>query len=568
MAILDSKEVRHLQAAIRDSEDWFADVRNTRTAMYRKLAGNLYPGNGFGLSGIEPVNIFYTNTAMYLSFLVGSQPRGRIRTRFPAYRATAQAFSLHLDGLLRRLDAEGIMRELAMDALYSFSVAFVGLRRKGETLINGRAVTLTEPYFERIDPDDFVMDVNTRSMKDAWWIGHSFFMSTEEAKERFENTEKLTPHTDGTYAKKPQEDIKGKAKVVNRDYKEMSLLYQVFIPETQQIVYLPAINQGTEPLDVVDWTGPPQGPYVMGEVMPLPNNPRGVPPAAQWLDMHNLINTIVRKFQTLMREYKTVTAGSFGSEEDMEKLEKAPHGSKLILQDVDNIKQFQTVEPPQSLMMFAQWAMHLASFVGGNSDLLGGMSANARSATEADILRSNSSTRVNDMRIQLEKQASDIFEHLCFYEMSDTMIDATVYKEIDGTGLTIPMRINRKTMQGEHWDYIYDIKPYSMGPKDPRKAAQDIMLLFNQAILPMAGLAPNIGQQLDVPRMLQKVAEELGIDDFDEFFIADPGLNLNSGQGDQGGDIREQMSESTRTSIPAAGAPANSQSNDQLVSIT
>ena len=54
--------------------------------------------------------------------------------------------------------------------------------------------------------------------------------------------------------------------------------------------HLAGRHEKAKPLRVVDWTGPPRGPYAVLGFNHVPSNIMPLPPVAIWQDLHDLAN--------------------------------------------------------------------------------------------------------------------------------------------------------------------------------------------------------------------------------------------------------------------------------------
>lgn len=523
--LLTSKYVRRLHRAIRRSEQIVRGYREKRLKVIRQYIGRHY-GNAEDSVKATPLSGIYLSTLVYVAQLSARRPAVKVRTEYAHLRPFAFAFEMELNRMIRKeLDVRRRTRQVVVDALFGVGLTKTGLAGELEARIGGERVLVGEPFFDRFDMDDYVFDPAARDREEMLWEGNRYRLPLHIAQEEFENADKLK----ASY--KPTDDRSGELAEMEADpgaehiqeITDFVEVYDVYIPSERLLVTIPKEGQGTEPLQEVEWRGPEHGPYDMLGFHYVPNKVMPLPPASKWYDLDVLANALLRKIRRQLERAKTIVAAEIGSEEDAQKLRDASDGEIVYVRRPDTMQEVKFGGPDQELMSALQFVVGLFSRQSGNTDLMGGLNAEARSATEASFLQANSKTSVNDMRVQVEDMVRRAVETLGYWRHTDPLKEFFTTYTIPGTDLQVPYRIEPQARSAVPFSQLdFEVVPYSMQPQDPEQQAQRLYQWFTQAVLPTMQFAMMQGDRVNIPGIVRKLAYEWDIDGADELYQPAP----------------------------------------------
>ncbi len=536
MSMLSPKYVMALQAAIVEAEKVAATLARQRTEYIKAYAGrhalldeNVLP---------SPIPLLYTTIAIYIAQLVAQHPAAMVTSKYRPYRPFAKTMEAHLEGKIRELDMRGILRSGVFDAMLGQAVFYTGLHRTGEVDINGSSYDVASSYISLVSNQSYVIDPECRKREEALFEGHRMELPLEYCQDAYDHADKLTPSAEAYGQVSEDDKTNAQLRGERRDLEEMCQFHAVWLPKYDNVIaYIPIEGQGDQPLKIMDYDGPDDGPYDMLGFMPMSGSPFPVPPAAVWSDLDAMVNQLARTFADQAKEMKKLLAYEAGFEDDADRILKAPNMAALKVSDITKLKEFTFGEPSQMLQPLISWLMSVGSTMMGNTDLLGGLSASADSATEAGLMQVNAGVKMSDMRGQVEAVTANLLKKVAYHEFTDPLLDSTVYQTIRGTDIELSTRLTPDTIEGRYFDYIFKIQPYSMAPKNPEKNAMQILQWVTQGIFPLLNLDPQLAEQVNSEALIKAMGQGMGVDNVDEFFEtrrtapATGGLPESGGQG-------------------------------------
>lgn len=535
MSELSSHTVCALQRAISHAERVRARMSKVRRKFLEAYAGRHFLMSDDAKS--SPIPLLYTSVAIYIAQLVAQHPAAAVSSKFRKYRPFGRSMQIHLAGKARELDMRKRMRRAVFDSMFGVGITYAGVHQTGEVLANGAKVAVGRSYVSNISLDHYVQDPGCRDIEEALWQGHLMELPIEGCRDQFDNMDNVTISTKSYADGDASERLTSGYKEDRRELHDMCQFNLVFYPEADGIFAIPLEGQGEKALKDIEYKGPEEGPYDILGYMPMEGTAWKVPPVTQWHDWHEMINTVACKFREQATDMRKVLAYTSGAADDADRVMQARNGTAVKVDQLDQLAEFTFSEPSQAMQPLLQFLMGIGSLITGNTDLIGGMSASASSATEAALLQSNAAGRINDMRTEIEHFAAGIFKKIAFYEFNDPLLDSTVYKRVRGTDMEFPERLTPDSLEGQHFDYIWSVTPYSMSPKDPAKTAQNILQWVTQFVMPALNIQPALAQQLDLETLVRVSGEKMGIDEVDDFFEArranptDMTMAAQAGQG-------------------------------------
>jgi hypothetical protein len=394
-------------------------------------------------------------------------------------------------------------------------------------------------YADNVDFDDYVLDPACRVIEEAAFVGHRTRIPRQllldDAGCDHDTVMKL-PRSLYIDAKK-RADTLTQMGLSNQEMYELQDyvdVFEVYVPEANSLVMLPDPEQFmTEKyIKLQDYYGPKTGPYhYLVLTQPVPNNPFPIAPVGIWYDLHVLANRVMKKQMERAENQKTLIVVDPSAADQAEDMRDA-QDSEIIFGNPDSAEMFSTKGAEQELQGSLSNLQTWFNYMSGNPDQLAGMQSNAATATQATILEGNASSTMEDSRTTIYDFTSGINSDMAWYLHYDPLIDQTMIarrregvSENDYNFDVQELHLTPAQRRGEHFHYVFKIKPRSMSSIDPLVMSKRVME-FATNVVPALTSAAQICSQMMVPFNLQRaitdLADQLGLSDYVQEWFQDP----------------------------------------------
>src|SRR5439155_1288975 len=147
------------------------------------------------------------------------------------------------------------------------------------------------------------------------------------------------------------------------------------------------------------WLGPPDGPYHVLALGRVSGNliPKG--PGMDLIPIQKALNRCYRKLIEDTDRWKSILPTPSGNTEDVTALTEARNGTAVKYDGRrEDLQELQFGGPGNGVLQMAMHLKSLFDFLSGNMSLIGGLSAQSRTATQDKMLNENSGRMVGDMQ--------------------------------------------------------------------------------------------------------------------------------------------------------------------------
>lgn len=494
----DKALVQRLREGIRQSDNKMRSFREARVDALREYVGGRYGDNREATA--NPFNMIWSAASVFIPNLVAHNPRYRVRVEDTPFQFRRNAWKIQLDlnQTVRELDLNKTLRKIVIDSIF-----LVGIRKCGRVKTeNG-----PELFFDRVSPDNYVVDPMARDFEEAMWEGDKFRVPVGTAQKMFQSRRIKATHI------APQPGQKAEALEGKPQFSEtipMTDIYEIYLPSEGVIVTFPDQVASEGLFKVSEWAGPDRGPYDYLYYHEAPDNLMPVAPAMIWQDLHDLINELGKKMKRQAERAKEVIGYEESAAADAENLQEADDGDIIAMGDPDKIEAFRTGGTDENEAAFEQFLIQMFSRVAGNVDMLGGLSSEASTATEAAKLDANANVRVADMTEIVDTFSGNAGWDLAWWRYN-SQATRNVTMRVPDTNIEIPSRYNAQAMMEPFSEHKLEIVPYSMSIKQPERNAQRLTQWWNNMVLPTLNIAAQQGVTVDVPKFVQWAGEEMGL---------------------------------------------------------
>lgn len=507
----------------------FDRMRHFRQARLKFL--NQYTTRFYGTRSGElddqrayPVNMIYTAATTMVPNLVYSQPRARVTGEFLAYRDYANISELALNHLIEEIDLRQTLRMAITDAIFLCGWIKTGITVSGRTLdIGGELHDLGQPYADRVDPDDMVVDPTAKSLEEAYYIGNRYSVAKEMLLEtgmiKSEDVERLRSRYDFApqYPEASLMSYRSDTLAWVKDNQgegpvELVDLVDLWVPSRNMVYTIPYYpDRGSDKfLHEADYLGFEGGPYHQLGFAFVPDNIMPVAPAMVWYDLDQMVNKIARKIARQADRQKTVLAYEESAWEDAKRMIDGSDGESVAVQDVDRIKEINLGGAVDDGYKFFEWAKSNFAEMAMNLDLLSGSGSSEPTATQAEMVNANTSVRLADMQNMVYDFAGDVMRDLFKFLHTDPLIEIPLIQRTaqgDAQVFYTP-----EMREGDWVDYNIKIVPYSMGRQDPNLKVRRLMEFAGNVIPALANASMMLGPAFNIEAALTIMGREMGVD--------------------------------------------------------
>ena len=509
-----------LQKAIKASIDLTKEVREVRKKILEKYAAGYFTGES---DPARPINMVMRAIQILVPYLVADNPKAMISPDGkPELKPFADTLERLINKRMRRMNLYLVLRKAVYNSLWSTGITKTGLCSDDEMDYNGERVPKYKMYCDTVDFEDFVFDPTARCIEEAEFLGNGYLIAMDELRDsgKFKNydevriTAKLWGDTSPESASKNLQDFKF------RELHEYAYVYDVYLPEKKIVATLPRDGEGKKYMRTVDWTGPESGPYDLLGYNFFPNSILPIPPMFVMLDQDEQLNKMARKMFRQSSRDKTVLAYDGGAEKDASRITGASDGESVRVESIDRVKEIHFGGVNQDIWPVIQWLRGNIGEV-NNIDILS-QGAGSKTLGQDQLIMSNAMKTADDMVWRVHHFAKSIMEKLAQFDWEDPLLQETVVKQVGDLSLSV--EVSHDNLEGEMFDYWFDVQPYSMQRMSPEMKFQKRMQLVSGVILPTLQLGTQQGAQLNVPELVKRCAKDID-EDINGLYLTAPTAN-------------------------------------------
>ena len=530
-------DIPRLCDAIQNSRSTLEYARRCRREAVAQYAGNRYSETSAERTVF--VNLVAKYVQVVVLNLVAKDPRAMLSTHNREAKPAVAAVESWMNRQVVRMRLSETLSEWATDSLFGLGVLKVALTTPAAAAEAGYGFKAGEPYCEVVSFEDFVFDHHARSLRTAGFLGHRLRLPLKAVKDsplyNKEVTRDLVASDDPRYHEDGDERTshmaRGDSDYLRDEYEDHVDLWEVYLPRHKAVVTLacdadggPA--RGKAPLRVAPWVGPPCGPYFFLDFDRVPDNPLPKARVNDLIDLHESVNRIFRKLIRQAERQKEHLLFHGTAEQDAKRINDSPDGSAVHVDRPDGIKVATWGGPnPGNFNLFIA-LKDLFSWLAGNLDALGGLSAQAKTAKQEQMLGSASAKSVQDMAGTFVSRVTEVLTALAWYWWHDPYkVMRTTFKMPGLDDIQIDRAVHPYATPGPAGQLNRDIPfeeldlkvdPYSMGHTTPQERAQQLTGIMTQVIQPMLPLLQQAGVTVDLNAFLTKLSKYHDLPDLTE----------------------------------------------------
>lgn len=504
-------ECRQLAQSAGESDKRLDIFREQSTEFWTHFAGPYYGEQDAEVKWRQPLNLMFSLGSTLEPTLAMRMLKSGVATHDPRMRSFTDRMRLGLDRITEKVKVPKTFRSAIRSAFTGMGVVKVGQDAAGEL-----------PRCESVSFDDYIIDERARSRKRGAYAyeGHRFRMLYDEVMDG-DLLDKAGRKVIEHQAQEQWRNESARAEKLSRSagsvgadaFQPQIELLELYLPYDDRMVWLPGnLSLATdEYLREFDWYGNEEGPYDVLGFHWVPDNAIPVPLMAIVFDLYLLENTIARKIARQAEAQKDIAVVDAPSPKDEEAIRKAQDGEFVHAPGAKgNVLSFGGAS--EKGYQAAAWFHDFFSRLSGNTDLIGGMTAQSKTLGQDEMLMGNADVRLSDMRGYVLDMAESVARKFAWYMWEDPKLDMRLTQNLGKAGI-LPVRWRPGQRMGDFEDYDISISVAGRHSDTPEQKAERMARWFERYVVPVLPIAAQQGSRLNVDLLVNTAGR---LEDIDE----------------------------------------------------
>lgn len=515
------------------ADEGFRRLKSYRAArmMYLREFVGRYGSQLKGEIGQEPINLIFNTIRAMVPHLVMKNPVNKVTTDFPDQEDYAFLLGRGIDTTERRIKFDKTLRAAVVSAFFGFGLMKTGISASGQALyIDDVTVDPGSIYVDLVDLDNLTLDPMCTEWEEANFIGDKIRVPRYElldADGYDHDLIRAMPRCMGIGSDEGgSKSLSQKRGAMSHMEEAMDYIdvVELWVPKAEAVICVPDPKAllADRYLNMREYYGPKDGPYTrLSLTMPVPNNPLPIAPVGIWFDLHKMANKIFVKTMNQAARQKDVAIYDPSVIDQAEDVREAEDG-EMIPGDPTKIQMLSFGGQNQKNEGMLQQLQIWYNYIAGNPDQIAGLSSNADTATQANILAGNSNIGIADSEGIVSDAAADVATKVAWYLHYDPFIELPIaIRTTEGKPAQVTLTPEKR--RGDFFWMAFSIKPRSMRKLSPDVLAQRLVT-FTTNVVPAAAMAAQtmmqMGQQFNIMAYLTMVAENMEIlEEIQDIFV-------------------------------------------------
>ncbi len=501
--------------AIEASSRVLRPFRETRKKFIKDYAGTYY-AEGTELQNEREIisNLMYQAAETYTMALSANRPRILVTSQYPELNWFSYQFQQGTNNLIKEIKLEHALRSCVLEAFFTLGVMKVYTADAGLVELKGEDEWLDpgKPFAECISFDDFVYDTASPSWSKKRFALNKYRISVEKFKSEPSFDPKVVKKVLGNYDYKSQHDFEGEHPLRNMnnpnegdEFKPNIQLMDIWLPSENRVLTMCA-GKNMEPLRVVDWDGPENGPFhILNLAAEVPDQILGVSPAMNLKPLFDIVNGLLRKQKRQAQRQKDIPFYQAGSHDDARRLQRADDGEWVQVNNPESVNVLKMGGVDQGNMSFNYSMQELFDRMAGNLQAMAGLGPSADTATQDKLIHGAVSKREANMQYRVVAFTEQICSDLGQLLWNDPFAEMPEQREINSYKFDISW--TPELREGNFLQYNFAVEPFSMAYKSPSERINNINMFVQQMVMPLMPNIQEMGGMLDAQELVELYAE-------------------------------------------------------------
>ena len=522
-----------------------------------------YVGKHWSRGGSEervPINMIAQYVQVIIRSLISQNPQVNTTTFQQQYKPHVAALGAGVNRKLKKMNFAATEQEITLNALFNVGIGVVCLADPAQAAGSNFRGEAGQVFWDSIDLDDFVYDLHAKRFSECSFLGYRSRVPIDAVKDGKYYTKsrlKLEPSYDNPYNLQGDQRLRtlGRSEYINDqdEFEDMVDIWQVYLPRHKCMVTLADDQLGggmagdDEALRYQQWLGPDCGPFHFLGYINVPGNAMPVGPIQHLIDLHEAANRAARKLIRMVDDFKEITTYRRGYEKDASRVFDASNGDMVPVDDPTAITGMVTTGkgvPVIQPMVGEFYGMF--SRQAGNIETMGGLSPQADTAHQEEILNKNAGAGTQDMQARTLAHTTSMVEAICWYEhyhpenVHRSVYSAPGYPEFQQVRELHPAGKSRSKNGYPQLarDYDYDqmeiqVDPFSMAPDPPAVRMAKIDDTMKNILIPLAPILQSQNLGVDMNAYLNIKAKYINVPEMSEFVNSQEPPEQAGGQDDE-----------------------------------
>jgi len=509
-----------LHKAIRDSRDALAPFLLVRSLLLKDFVGSWYSTNGAKF--LTYANKLNTTANIYSTALAFNNPQVNIDSPNIDLWPFCRKYEVNLNRMLVNVDLKTTLQAAVLDAFFLFGIVHVSMADAGEVQVEDNIwIDPGKVWVSRISPDDAILDMAVKDIREMRYCGHRYRVAYWKLTERDDFEQKVVDRMSPTSkhgveaGSERASDIAAGHAVDDDELEPMVWLEDVYMPTTKQTITFDATNTDLPALKVSKGEPDCRGPYKFLGLGLVPDNIIPTTPAQHLKALHDLSNRLYRKLSAQASRQKNTVAFPPGGEDDAGRHKEAKDGGYWMCRDPKSVAAINSAGVDGNTHAFFLASQEVYNIQAGNERTLGGLGTEADTLGQEEIIQTNASGRIVQMRDRVNCWVGEIAREVGGLMFDDEFLEIDSSMEVENSGLYVDTSWRPDSREGLKDHYNFTVEPTSMAYRPPEAKLARIMA-FVQAVgtvwpLVQAGV-------LDIKELTKLAAEYENLPDLRRIF--------------------------------------------------
>jgi hypothetical protein len=447
-----------------------------------------------------------------------------------------------MNGWIKDVELRTELEALALDMLFGFGCAKIGLEERGDYSgchggVMGRfTMDALTPYMVRIAPGNVVIDSQCDSVYSARFVGHMFQRDLEDLKddERYDQAvvAQLTADDEKRVGRSGDERAFKDVGSTGDASRGRVTMYEIFMPETRQIGTLAVNHAGDEGSWVralQPFHGPKTGPYCLFGVYMVPDQVYPLSPVAAMAEQDQELNAHATAAAKEAATAKSVVLVNADQPELASEIQRAENNSIVKVKglNANSIVPVALGGTTEQRLAYLNLLLQRTDRNSGQSDAARGK-AQGVTATEAHIAHDDGDARTEFMHLKYRDAVKEGLKKVGWYMYHDPAVVMEVNTTDPTTGQPFEGVFLGGIQPGQEdtdWaGFFLEIEPMSMRRVDPVVEQQRAQLCV-ELVTSIAPLIPSL-PYINWAQVLDLIGQANNMPDFSKTILNAQGLAM------------------------------------------